>query len=133
MTPGHFLIGCPLTSPSEPHVLTIPQNRLRKFQLIQSRIQHFWRRWSSEYLHQLQHRGRWITKSKNLVGDLAILKHDNIPSICWKLVRIVKVCPGADNIVVTVRSADRAEYLRPVSKLARLPKPEEEDAEYTEN
>jgi len=51
LTPGHFLIGCPLTS--EPNVLNLPKNRLRKFQLIQARVQHFWKRWSSEYLPQL--------------------------------------------------------------------------------
>ncbi|XP_008178394.1 uncharacterized protein LOC103307827 [Acyrthosiphon pisum] len=142
LTPGHFLIGCPLTSPPEPNVLNLPENRLRKFQLIQARLQHFWKRWSAEYLPQLQRRDRWISKkSKDIsVGDLAILKPDNIPSLQWQMVRVIKVCPGADGVVrvVTVRNATGTEYVRPVRKLARLPNQEEdlpnqkdgEDAEY---
>ena len=135
LTPGHFLIGCPLTSPPEPNVLNIPENRLRKFQLIQARVQHFWKRWSSEYLPQLQRRGRWTSKVENIsVGDLAILKQDNIPSLQWQMVRVIKVSPGADGVirVVTVRNAAGAEYVRPVRKLARLPNQEEdvEDTDY---
>jgi hypothetical protein len=107
LTPGHFLIGCPLTSPPEPNVLDIPKNRLREFQLIQAHLQHFWKRWSSEYLPQLQRENRWISnKSENIsVGDLTILKQDNIPPLQWQMVRVVKVCPGADGVVrvVTVR------------------------------
>ncbi|CAI6371658.1 unnamed protein product [Macrosiphum euphorbiae] len=133
LTPGHFLIGCPLTSPPEPNVLDIPENRLRKFQLIQSRLQHFWKRWSSEYLPQLQRRDRWISnKSENIsVGDLAILKQDNIPPLQWQMVRVIKVSPGADGVVrvVTVRNAAGAEYIRPARKLARLPNQDREDAE----
>jgi len=66
LTPGHFLIGCPLTSPPEPNMLTIPENRLRKLQLIQTRVQRFWKRWSSEYPPQLQRRDRWTSKTENV-------------------------------------------------------------------
>lgn len=58
LTAGHFLIGGPLTSPPEPDVSMVPTNRLHQFKLLQARLQHFWKRWSAEYLPQLQRRGR---------------------------------------------------------------------------
>jgi len=50
------------------------------------------------------------------------------------MVRVIKVCPGADGVVrvVTVWSAAGTEYVRPVRKLARLPNQEEEDCEDVE-
>lgn len=130
LTPGHFLIGSPLTLPPEPDVSTLPDNRLRQFKLIQSRLQHFWKRWSTEYMPQLQRRGRWTEMSKNLsIGDLAILRDETAPPIHWRLVRIKEVHPGADGVVrvVTVRNSNGTEFRRPVVKLAPLPNPEDED------
>jgi len=64
-------------------------------------------------LENLQRRDRWISnKSENIsVDDLAILKQDYIPPLQWQMVRVIKVCPGADGVVrvVTVRNAAGAE------------------------
>jgi len=100
LTPGHFLIGTPLTLPPKPDVSKIPENRLRQFKLIQSRLQHFWKRWSTEYIPQLHRRGRWTDVSKNMsIGDLAILCDETAHSINWQLVRVTQVHPGADGVV----------------------------------
>jgi hypothetical protein len=56
LTPGHFLIGDALTAPAEPDLAEIPCNRLNRYQLLMKLRQHFWSRWSKEYLHQLQQR-----------------------------------------------------------------------------
>lgn len=111
---------------------TLPENRLRQFKLIQSRLQHFWKRWSTEYIPQRQRRGRWTEMSKNLsIGDLAILRDDTAPPIHWRLVRIKEIHPGADGVirVVTVRNSTGTEFRHPVNKLALLPNPEDEDLE----
>jgi hypothetical protein len=44
------------------------------------------------------------------------------------MVRVIKVCLGADGVVrvATVRNAAGVEYVRPVRKLARLPTPKED-------
>ena len=77
-----------------------------------------------EYLPQMQKRGRWTSPSRAIqVGDLAILKENNVPVLQWKLVRISAVHPGADGVirVVTVKQSSGAEMKRPVVKVALLP------------
>ncbi|XP_022168208.1 uncharacterized protein LOC111032244 [Myzus persicae] len=132
LTPGHFLVGGPLMLPPELDLSTVPHNRLKRFKLMQAQMQHFWKRWSTEYLPQIQKRGKWTKPTKNFqVGDLAILKDDLLPPIHWNLVRVVKVHPGLDQIVraVTVLNSSGVELKRPVVKLALLPTSADEDVE----
>lgn len=132
LTPGHFLVGGPLMLPPELDLSTVPHNRLKRFKLMQAQMQHFWKRWSTEYLPQIQKRGKWTKPTRNFqVGDLAILKDDLLPPIHWNLVRVVKVHPGLDQIVraVTVLNSSGVELKRPVVKLALLPTSADEDVE----
>jgi hypothetical protein len=75
LTPGHFLIGDRLTTVLEPDLTPIRLNRLSRWQLVQQLQQHFWRRWSSEYLHHLQQRLKWQDKTDKpfKVGSLVLL------------------------------------------------------------
>lgn len=135
LTPGHFLVGGPLTLPPEPDHSEVPLNRLRHFTLIQSRLQLFWQRWSSEYLPQMQRRGRWTSPSRTpIIGDLVILQDNLLPPIQWQLVRVTKLHPGADNVVrvVTVRNSSGQEFRRPVVKIALLPTEEDDDKDVVE-
>jgi len=50
LTPSHFLIGGPTILPEEPDVSSLPINRLRRFELVRSKFQIFWKRWHLEYL-----------------------------------------------------------------------------------
>ncbi|XP_039309934.1 uncharacterized protein LOC120358749 [Solenopsis invicta] len=54
LTPGHFLIGSPLTSYPEPSLERLPVNRLSRWQHVEQLRQHFWKRWLREYLHHCQ-------------------------------------------------------------------------------
>lgn len=69
-----------------------------------------------------------------VVGDLAILKEDNIPPMKWSLVRVVQIHPGADGVVraVTIRNSQGLEFKRPSVKLALVPT-EEDDITNTSN
>jgi len=58
LTPGHFIIGATLTAYPEENLEGVPLNRLSKWQHIQQLKQHFWRRWTREYLHQLQQKNK---------------------------------------------------------------------------
>ncbi|XP_025405027.1 uncharacterized protein LOC112679449 [Sipha flava] len=132
LTPGHFLVGGSLTLPAEPDSTGIPLNRVKRWGLVNVQAQIFWKRWSAEYLPQLHKRGCWLSKKDNVkIGSLAILKEDNIPSMKWKMVRIIKVHPGADGVVrvVTVVNSVGREFQRPTSKIAVLPSIEEEDTD----
>lgn len=123
LTPGHFLIGGPLTMPAEPFY-SDGKGLINKWTKVQVLKQVFWKRWSSEYLPQMQVRGKWRTLTKSpKIGDLALLRDENLPPMKWKLVRITEEHPGSDGIVrvVTVLSASGNSFRRSITKLCPLP------------
>ncbi|GFY14069.1 integrase catalytic domain-containing protein [Trichonephila clavipes] len=62
LTPAHFLVGSSLVAVPDPDYTEIPMNRLSRWQLVQRMNQHFWCKWSSEYLNRLQQRpNKWAT------------------------------------------------------------------------
>lgn len=82
LTPGHFLIGAPLTSIPEPNLSDININRLKFWQICTKIKQEFWKLWSNDYLTQLQNRSKWKYNYDNLKeGDLVIVKQVNVPSL----------------------------------------------------
>lgn len=123
LTPGHFLVGGPLTSIVEPELVTTPLNRLRRWQLVQSFAQHIWSRWQQEYLQTLQYRPKWTTHQDNLkIGDLVVVHESNAPPLTWKLGRITGVSPGADGVVRVIQLKTATGTLsRPALKVSRLP------------
>ncbi|XP_046868552.1 uncharacterized protein LOC124461007 [Drosophila willistoni] len=126
LTPGHFLVGGPLLSVTEPNINDQVPSIINRWQRLKAVSQHFCTRWKDEYLKELHKRNKWRFPSKNLeVGDLVVLKDDNLPFNEWRLVRIHQAYPGSDgNVrVVELRTA-RGIVKRPVAKLIFLP-PEE--------
>jgi len=123
LTPGHFLVGEPLVTLPTADIADVPMNRLTRWKLLR-RIQHdFWRRWHPEVLNQMMTATKWKTGLPNLkVGDLVILRTDNVPPAIWPLARITAVHPGVDGLVrnVTVRTA-KSTYERPVQRCCLLP------------
>ncbi|XP_045769775.1 uncharacterized protein LOC123870493 [Maniola jurtina] len=108
LTPAHFLIGRPLTALPVPNYENQPVNRLNRYQRIEQVRQHFWTRWSKEYISELQHRSKWQVPTSSLnVGDLVAIKEDGLPPLKWKLGRVVAVYPGSDGIarVADIRTA----------------------------
>nr|XP_034835271.1 uncharacterized protein LOC117991775 [Maniola hyperantus] len=83
LTPGHFLIGRPLTSVPSPPLQDYNPNRLRRYERLEQIRQHFWQRWQKEYIAELQQRSKWKTYSAKLKeGDLVLLIEDNLPPLC---------------------------------------------------
>lgn len=124
LTPAHFLIGGPISLPPEVDLTQESISSLKRWKYVQYLMQLFWRRWSSEYLRQLQIRGKWTSNKAPLkIGDIAIIKDENTPPTKWKLGRVVNVNPGKDGIirVVTMRISSGAELKRPTVKLCLLP------------
>jgi len=123
LTPAHFLIGCSITTYPEPSLEELPTNRLSRWQRVEQLRQHFWRRWVKDYLHNCQSRVKWNEVNNSIkVGQMVILRQDNLPPLCWKLARVEKVYPSKDNIirVVSVRTSNGV-YDRPITKLCMLP------------
>ncbi|XP_065095607.1 uncharacterized protein LOC135717444 [Ochlerotatus camptorhynchus] len=123
LTPSHFLIGRSAVCLPEPSYDQEKIGRLSRWQHIQLMKEHFWKRWSGEYLHHLQSRPKWhngITKFE--VGSLVVLKDDNAPPHQWRIGRIQSTHPGKDGIVrvVTVKTST-GEYRRAITKVCLLP------------
>lgn len=122
ITPGHFLIGRELTAIPEP---TYDDSRSTscRWKHLQSIRDHFWKRWSAEYLTQLQSRGKWSVRAPNVrEGMVVLLREENLPPQVWKLAVITKTYPGDDGVVrvVDLRTADSV-FRRSISKIAPLP------------
>ncbi|KAL0822355.1 hypothetical protein ABMA28_004450 [Loxostege sticticalis] len=125
LTPGHFLIGEPLTSLPEFDYNSENPSRLVRWQVIQQATQHFWKRWSVEYLHQLSQRSKWFRDTSYTPlkeGTVVVLVDNNLPPLQWRLARVHKLHPGADGVtrVVTVRIGNNFTK-RPVVKVCPLP------------
>ncbi|XP_011705795.1 PREDICTED: uncharacterized protein LOC105460994 [Wasmannia auropunctata] len=122
LTPGHFLVGTALNAIPEPSLAAESTNRLSRWQLLQQMRDHFWHRWSREYLQALNVRSKWWKTEANLqVGDLCLVRGEQVPPTKWPLARIVDVHPGQDGQVrvVTVRTATTT-LVRPACKIVPL-------------
>ncbi|XP_076660082.1 uncharacterized protein LOC143363371 [Halictus rubicundus] len=124
LTPAHFLIGDTLITVPDHNWSEIPTGRLSSWQHVQKMRQHFWRRWSKEYLHELTTRKKWHTRKPEQIeiGSIVTVRDDNLPAMRWTLARVTQLHPGEDDIVrvVTIRTAS-GEYKRSIKCLAPLP------------
>ncbi|GBO34178.1 hypothetical protein AVEN_160610-1 [Araneus ventricosus] len=123
LTPGHFLIGRPITAIPEPLMVELNDNRLNRWQLLTKKVQTIWKHWSKNYLNNLQQRHKWMFKTDNIkIGDMVLIKEDNVPVSNWPLGRIVKLYPGKDNIIRVVDIKTKTGiFKRSVSRLCVLP------------
>lgn len=97
LTPGHFIIGSPLTAFPERNVSDIPVNRLTFWEQCTKIQQDFWRRWSVDYLHQLQHGPKWQKSADNLkFGQLVLVRSEDRPPLNWPLARVIEIYTGCD-------------------------------------
>ncbi|GJQ85299.1 hypothetical protein Trydic_g5197 [Trypoxylus dichotomus] len=123
LTPGHFLIGRPITFLPQPNLLEVKENTLSRYQRLQQMTQHFWTRWSREYISELQQKTKWKSNLGSInVGDLVVIKDDHLPPSRWKLGRITEIQPGKDNVVrvVTIRTSS-GQMKRSVTRVCPLP------------
>ena len=122
LTPGHFLLLRPPTAYPELPGLPEEPSKVKKWHLCQSLVQHFWDRWSREYLQSLQARSKWKRPTPNLqVGDVVIIKEDRTFACHWPLARILQTYPGQDGLVrVALVQTGNSTYKRPITKLALI-------------
>ncbi|XP_043468116.1 uncharacterized protein LOC122502236 [Leptopilina heterotoma] len=123
LTPGHLLIGRPLTSVPDPDVTHLPESHLSRYQGIQRMQQNFWSRWSKEYVSELQQRTKWKERKNSIQKDsLVLIKDDNSPPMKWLLGRVVELHPGTDGLirVVSLRT-HKGIVKRAITRLCVLP------------
>ncbi|GFT40927.1 DUF5641 domain-containing protein, partial [Trichonephila clavipes] len=75
-----------------------------------------------DYLSNLQNRTKWKSPNHNIkVGEIVIIKEDNIPPATWPLGKVTETHPGKDGVVrvVTLRTV-KGRFKRPIHKLCKL-------------
>ena len=122
LTPGHFLLGRPLELLPDPSSSYRSMSLLRRWNLCQALVRHFWKRWSTEYMVTLQKAAKWHQPRRNLsVGDLVVLREDNTTPTKWPLARVARIHPGKDGTVrVLTLKTPTGLYTRPVTKVVPL-------------
>lgn len=124
LTPGHFLVGEPLLNIADEDYTNCKVVGLDRWRLTQKIVTEFWNRWYKEYLVNLNQRYKWNTKrDEPEIGDIVVLRADNVPPAKWLLGKIILKYPGPDNItrVVSVK-CKTGEYKSPMSKICILTK-----------
>ena len=98
----------------------------KRYRQIQVLAQDFWRRWSTEYVTELQRRQKWSTTSKNLaVGDVVLAVDPTTPRTHWPVARVIEIKRSNDGLVrsATIKSIYWT-LVHPVNKLVKLFTPE---------
>ncbi|XP_008180316.1 uncharacterized protein LOC100571864 [Acyrthosiphon pisum] len=124
LTPAHFLIGESLMAIPERDESTIPANRLDRWRRVRQYTQILWKRWSNEYLNQLQVRKKWsVERGPTLaIGTIVLMRDENIKPLNWKLGRVLSVSHGEDGVIRTALvKTMTGEYNRAVRNLCPLP------------
>ncbi|GFX73870.1 DUF5641 domain-containing protein [Trichonephila clavipes] len=66
LTPGHFLVGHPITAIAEPSLTEVSDNRLKVWKKQTKIVQQIWKRWSNNYFSTLQNRNKWYFEKNNV-------------------------------------------------------------------
>ena len=122
LTPGHFLIGCPLHSPPVKTDVDPQISTYKRWNLCLKLSSELWKQWSAEYLQSLQARNKWKKPLENLkVGDLVLVKDEELYHRVWPLARVEKTytCTDGKVRIADVRMGSKI-YRRPVHKIVPL-------------
>lgn len=99
LSPSHFLIGRPLMSVPTLSLTGNNINRLDRYQRVEQLRQHFWQRYSHEYITLLQKRTKWQHSSGELkVGTLVLVRDRQQPPLLWLMGRVIKIHHGSDGV-----------------------------------
>ena len=122
LTPNHLLL-LKVKPNLPPGVFDERDNYTRRrWKQVQYLADLFWKRWTKEYLPELQARQRWCTSKVNFsVGDVVLVVDSSAPRNSWPLGRIAKTFPNNDGHVRRVLVKTQTSALeRPVAKLCQL-------------
>jgi hypothetical protein len=103
----------------------------RRWKQVQYLATVFWKRWTNEYLLQLQERQKWIRPKINFkLGDIVLVVDNSRPRNSWPMGRVIKTIADKTGVVRQVEVCTKSSVLkRPVHKLCMLL--EADDPQYT--
>ena len=137
LTPSHLLTGRRIISlPDHLSHISEPEDEdfeidssqlTRRMKHLANVLNHFWKRWKSEYLNKLRVSHRYASKKPSqspvTEGDVVVVHDDSLPRGLWKLGRIQRLIIGRDGEVraATVKVASRGnQYTQLTRPLQRL-------------
>ncbi len=128
ITPNHLLTGKSEIVLQPPGNFTRPDLYTRKrWRRVQYLTNQFWRRWQKEYNSLVQcKRQKWTRERRNTrIGDIVMVRDDDLARNNWKLGKVVEVFPGDDHLVRKVRvlvyDGTKPSHLdRPIQKLVLI-------------
>ena len=137
LTPSHLLVGRRILSlPDNLNYLELDDFEVsdvsvqRRAKHLNSVLNHFWRRWSKEYLLELResHRHHHLGKSCSSIsiGDIVIVHDQDHPREFWKVAKVERVLSGKDGhvrgavLTVASRSGHPTTLQRPLQLLCPL-------------
>lgn len=111
LTPNH-LITMKSSVPLPPPGKFIKEDLYAKkrWRRVQYLSEQFWHRWRKEYLSNIALRQRWHAPRRNVnVGDIVIIKEEDVPRNEWKLAKVVEAREDDDGLVrkVAVKVGER--------------------------
>ena len=122
LTPNHLLLL--KGKPSLPPTLTEETDLYsrKRWRQVQYLSDLFWKRWTSEYVKQLQERQKWMHPKSNLQKDDVVLIVDNTrPRNLWQMGRVLDIMADSKGLVRQVKVKTKSAVLvRPISKLCVL-------------
>lgn len=122
LTPNHLItMKTDMIMPPPGEFDDADQYSRKRWRKVQSVANDFWSRWKPQYLMSLQTRQCWTASKTYHVGDVVLLKDENVCRGQWKLARIEELIKSQDNLVRRVKVRVGQSLLeRPVHKLVLL-------------
>jgi hypothetical protein len=107
LTPNHLLTMKSKVLLPPPGIFQRPDLYSRKrWRRVQHLANEFWIRWKKEFLQSLQQRKQWVSPRRNMqIGDIVIVKDDNLARNKWQLARVTETYTDDDGHVRKVRIA----------------------------
>ncbi|XP_071483358.1 uncharacterized protein [Diadema antillarum] len=122
LTPNHLLLLN--RKPQLPPTVTDKSDvyARKRWRQVQYLADIFWRRWTREYLPQLQEREKWLSSRRNVqVGDLVLVVDGNVPRNLWMLGRVLQTMPDSQGFVRSAAiKTKNSVIIRPISKLCMI-------------
>ncbi|UYV70185.1 hypothetical protein LAZ67_7002111 [Cordylochernes scorpioides] len=113
LTPAHFLLTSSSSCVPEEDLLTVGVQLLPRWKMVQKMVQHLWRQWSTDYIHNLQQRHKWRMPRPNVAtGSLVLVREEHVPPAKWIMGRVVEIHPGKDGLVRVVSIRTKAGILK---------------------
>ena len=103
LTPNHFLHG-QVGGKFAPTNTVYELSHKQRWRRIQEILNHFWKRWLTEWIPSIGKRNKWTKKSKNCkVGDIVLVLWPDLPRSQWPLGKIIEAIDNNDGNVRRVK------------------------------